>query len=72
MPACFRPRPLNVGLHRADLVQSDPEQPGRQAVQVRVDSEPGAVSIRHAHPGEEIACVLAGELEYQLEGRARR
>jgi len=60
----------NVGLHRTDLVQSDLSTPGREAVQVRVDFDPGAVSIKHAHPGEEIAYVLAGELEYQLEGRA--
>ncbi|RVI86191.1 cupin domain-containing protein [Sinorhizobium meliloti] len=38
-------------------------------VQVRVDFDPGAVSVKHNHPGEEIAYVLEGTLEYQLEGR---
>lgn len=59
-----------AGLHRTDLLQHDLGQPGRETVQVRVDFDPGAVSIKHSHPGEEVAYVLEGSLEYQLEGRA--
>ncbi|KQV83578.1 cupin domain-containing protein [Rhizobium sp. Root1220] len=56
-------------LHRTDLVKSDISAPGHEAVQVRVDFDPGAVSIKHRHPGEEIAYVLEGTIEYQLEGK---
>ena len=57
------------GISRTDLLQEAISAEGRQAVQVRVDFEPGAVSIKHSHPGEEIAYVLEGTLEYTLEGR---
>ncbi|ASJ62166.1 cupin domain-containing protein (plasmid) [Sinorhizobium meliloti] len=57
------------GFHRTDLLQEDISAPGREVVQVRVDFDPGAVSVKHNHPGEEIAYVLEGTLEYQLEGR---
>ncbi|ASY60271.1 cupin domain-containing protein [Sinorhizobium sp. CCBAU 05631] len=59
-----------AGIQRTDLVQHDLDTPGREAVQVRVDFEQDAVSVKHSHPGEEIAYVLEGSLEYQLEGRA--
>jgi quercetin dioxygenase-like cupin family protein len=42
---------------------------GREAVQVRVDFEPGAAFGKHTHPGEEIIYVLEGSLEYQVEGK---
>ena len=54
---------------RTDLVQSDIIVPGKEVLQVRVDFNPGVVSINHRHPGEEVAFVLEGTLEYQLEGR---
>ncbi|WP_026186820.1 cupin domain-containing protein [Ensifer sp. BR816] len=57
-------------IQRTDLLQHDLGAPGREAVQVRVDFEPGAVSIKHSHPGDEVAYVLEGSLEYQLAGRA--
>jgi quercetin dioxygenase-like cupin family protein len=38
-------------------------------VQVRVDFDPGYVSPKHTHPGEEIIYVLEGTLEYQIEGQ---
>lgn len=56
------------GIQRTDLVQNDISAPGREVLQVRVDFRPGAVSINHSHPGEEVAYVLKGTLEYQLEG----
>ncbi|MDW3682176.1 cupin domain-containing protein [Cupriavidus sp. CV2] len=58
------------GIHRTDLLQHDLGVPGREAVQVRVDFDQGAFASKHAHPGEEIAYVLEGSLEYQLEGKA--
>lgn len=57
------------GIQRTDLLQNDLDVPGREVVQVRVDIAPGTASIKHSHPGEEVAYVLEGTLEYQLEGR---
>jgi quercetin dioxygenase-like cupin family protein len=56
-------------LQRTDLLQNDIDVPEHEVVQVRVDFERGATSIKHSHPGEEVAYVLEGSLEYQLEGR---
>lgn len=58
------------GIHRTDLARHDLEVPGYEAIQVRVDFEPGVVSPRHSHPGAEVAHVISGTFEYQLEGRA--
>jgi quercetin dioxygenase-like cupin family protein len=55
---------------RTDLQRHDLSAPGREAVQVRVDFDPGAAFPRHKHPGEEIVYVLEGTLEYRLEGQA--
>lgn len=57
-------------LHRTDLLKEGISAADHEVVQVRVDFDPGAVSIKHNHPGEEVAYVLEGTLEYQLEGRA--
>ncbi len=54
------------GIHRTDLIKNDLSTPHLEGVQVRVDFEPGAFAPKHAHPGEEIAYVLEGTLEYQL------
>ena len=56
-------------VQRTDLLQEDISVAGHEVVQVRVDIAPGASSIKHSHPGEEVAYVLEGTLEYQLEGR---
>lgn len=58
------------GIHRTDLVQQAISVPGNEAVQVRVDFDAGAFAPAHTHPGEEVAYVLEGTLEYRLEGRA--
>jgi quercetin dioxygenase-like cupin family protein len=58
-----------AGIKRTDLQRHDLSAPGREAVQVRVDFEPGAALGRHTHPGEEIIYVLEGALEYQIEGK---
>jgi len=57
------------GVRRIDLQRHDLSAPGREAIQVRVDIDPGSVAPKHRHPGEEIIYVLAGELEYDLEGK---
>jgi len=59
------------GIKRTDLQRHDLSVPGHEAVQVRVDIEPGAAFGRHTHPGEEIIYVLAGSIEYQVEGNRR-
>ena len=55
-------------IRRTDLQRADLSVAGREVVQVRVDFGPGAAFGRHRHPGEEIAYVIEGSLEYQLEG----
>lgn len=57
-----------TGISRADLQRHDLDIPGHEAIQTRVDFAPGAVAARHRHPGEEIVYVLAGSLEYRLDG----
>jgi len=56
------------GITRTDLQRHDLSAPGREVIQVRVDFAPGAAFGRHRHPGEEIAYVLEGRLEYRLDG----
>lgn len=57
------------GIKRTDLLRHDLSVPGRELVQVRVDFAPGVAFGKHSHPGEEIAYVLEGSLEYQLVGK---
>jgi quercetin dioxygenase-like cupin family protein len=59
-----------AGTKRTDLQRHDLSAPGREVVQVRVDFDPGYVSPRHTHPGEEIIYILVGTLEYEIEGRS--
>jgi quercetin dioxygenase-like cupin family protein len=56
------------GINRIDLQRHDLSVPGREAVQVIVEIDPGVTSPWHTHPGEEIIYVLEGSLEYQLKG----
>lgn len=55
--------------HRTDLQRHDLSISGHEAVQVRVDLDPGATAPSHRHPGEEIIYVLEGTMEYRLQGR---
>lgn len=59
-----------TGIGRTEVQRHDLDEPGREAIQVRVDFAPGASFGQHKHPGVEIAYVLEGTLEYRLEGRA--
>lgn len=58
------------GITRADLLRNDLSVSGREVIQVRVDIPPGVVAPNHRHPGEEIAYVLTGTLEYRLDDGA--
>jgi quercetin dioxygenase-like cupin family protein len=58
-----------AGIKRSDVVRQDLNLAGHEAIQVRVDFAPGAAFGNHTHPGTEIAYVLEGSLEYQLEGK---
>ena len=58
-----------AGIKRTDLLQRDLIVSGREVVLVRVDFAPGVAFPAHSHPGEEIAYVIEGVLEYQLEGK---
>ena len=63
------PRPW-PGIARTDLQRHDLSIAGREVIQVRVDFQPGAAAPAHRHPGEEIVNMLAGSLEYRIEGRS--
>ena len=56
-----------IGL--ADVLENDLRRPGREVIQTRVDFPPGVTAAAHTHPGEEVAYILEGTLEYNLEGR---
>jgi len=60
-----------TGIKRTDLQRHDLSAPGREVIQVRVDFTPGAAFPPHSHPGEEIAYVIEGLLEYQVDGSRR-
>jgi len=57
-----------AGVRRTDVLRHDLGIPGRETVQARVEIDPGVLAARHSHPGEEIAYVLEGVLEYRLDG----
>ena len=66
--AAFCATPVSTAYgHRTDLQRQDLTVPGREAVQVRVDVDPGKTAPKHKHPGEEVIYVLEGTLEYQIE-----
>ncbi|MBC7846338.1 MAG: cupin domain-containing protein [Flavobacterium sp.] len=56
------------GIQRTDLQRHDLSVSGHEAIQVRVDFEPGAAFGMHSHPGEEIIYVLEGTFVYEIEG----
>jgi quercetin dioxygenase-like cupin family protein len=58
-----------TGIKRTDLQRHDLGTTGREAIQVRVDFDPGAAFGKHTHPGEEIIYVLEGSLEYEIKGK---
>lgn len=58
------------GIHRTDLLKQDLHVHGHEVIQALVDIDPGVASPKHSHPGVEVAYVVKGTFEYQLEGRA--
>jgi quercetin dioxygenase-like cupin family protein len=58
-----------AGIKRTDVQRSDLSVPGREVIQVLVEFGPGVSAPKHSHPGEEVAYVITGSLEYVLEGR---
>ncbi len=60
------------GLLRTPLQSQELSAPGRVAVQVRAEFEPGAAAGRHTHPGEELGYVMEGQLELRVEGQPSR
>ena len=59
------------GIARTETVRSQFDST-REAIQVRVDFAKGASFPKHSHPGVEIAYVLTGVIEYELEGKIVR
>ncbi|NHZ82598.1 cupin domain-containing protein [Massilia sp. CCM 8695] len=59
------------GIARTETVRSQFDSQ-REAIQVRVDFAPGASFPKHSHPGVEIAYVLSGSIEYELNGKTVR
>ena len=57
------------GISRTDLVHHSLSVNGYETLQVRVDFDAHAFAPAHMHPGEEIAYVLNGTIEYRLEGQ---
>lgn len=63
--AAFAQQPA---IRRTELQRNDLIIPGYEAVQVRIDFDPGTAFGNHTHYGQEIIYVLEGEIEYKLEG----
>jgi quercetin dioxygenase-like cupin family protein len=59
------------GIARTETVRSDFDGK-REAIQVRVDFAQGASFPKHSHPGVEIAYVLSGVIEYEMNGKTFR
>jgi quercetin dioxygenase-like cupin family protein len=68
LPAALVTNAQQPGITRSDVVRHDLGVAGREVIQVRVDFAQGAAFGRHSHPGAEVAYVLEGTLEYQLDG----
>ena len=58
------------GFSRTLLQKGDISAPGREAVQVRAEFDPGAAAGKHTHPGEEMGYILDGTLMLEVEGKA--
>lgn len=59
------------GIARTETVRSEFDAK-REAIQVRVDFAHGASFPKHSHPGVEIAYVLSGVIEYEVDGKVVR
>jgi quercetin dioxygenase-like cupin family protein len=57
-------------LARREVQRSSSSIPGREIVQVETLIPAGVESGWHAHPGEEVGYIIAGEVEMMVQGRA--
>ena len=57
-------------LSRREIQRSPSSIPGREIVQVETLIPAGVESGWHAHPGEEVGYIIAGEVEMMVQGRA--
>jgi len=57
-------------LARREVQRSPSSIPGRENVQVETLIPAGIESGRHAHPGEEVGYIIAGQVEMMVQGRA--
>jgi quercetin dioxygenase-like cupin family protein len=57
------------GFKRVELQRHDLGTPGREAVQVRAEFDPGGSVGKHTHPGEELGYLLEGALELEVDGK---
>jgi len=55
---------------RTELTHRDFGDSVHEVIQTRVDFASGAAFPKHSHPGVEVAYVLEGPLEYQLDSKA--
>lgn len=55
-------------IERTAVANGDLGDSIHEVIQVRVDFAPAAAFPRHSHPGAEVAYVLEGSLEYDVEG----
>lgn len=60
------------GFARILLQTQDVCTPGKVAVQVRGEFDPGFGTGRHTHPGEELTYILEGEIELRVDGEPPR
>jgi quercetin dioxygenase-like cupin family protein len=63
-------RAQQPGIKRTELQRHDMGIPGREAVQVLIDFQPGTAFAKHFHHGEELIYVIEGTLEYQVNDDA--
>jgi quercetin dioxygenase-like cupin family protein len=56
---------------RTVLQQGDLSMAGHEAVTARVDIPPGVSVGKHTHPGEEVAYVLQGTLQVEIDGATK-
>ncbi|OON62757.1 hypothetical protein B0920_04800 [Massilia sp. KIM] len=59
------------GIGRTEVVRHSYDHK-HEAIQVKVDFGPGVKFPKHSHPGVELAYVLSGEFEYELDGKVVR
>ena len=57
-------------LARREVQRSPSSIPGRENVQVETLIPAGIESGRHAHPGEEVGYIIAGQVEMKVRGRS--